>query len=392
MNHSDPDPIRTMNAHDSSVLKLSISPQNDELILTAGMDGFVKLWDFRSSSCQGSIESKESFNSVSFHPIDSNLFATSDRLGELHLRDVRMLNKNSSFVLKYTTRLFKGFQCSKNLDIPSAVWNKDGTLLGCIFNSYYPTLYTMNDTEPLCVLQSNHGEQSEYQSISTIKTGSFSPDSNYFCAGSDDFSAYVWEIPSISHMKNKREMEYQGEFDEITFGFKRTKPFVIDQEAFTLKNHRSIVNSTLFHPYLPLIFTAGVEKLVRVFSPFKFVTDPGIFICFLLTLLTLLDRIASTEGRQRSNPSNLGSLFRMRNLDEEENVEENMDTLAFFDILQAVDAQEDSLWISDDSDTMSRMSMDSTSSSDVDDEFDNDLEQDDLQDNDLEQDEEVYLE
>ncbi len=59
---------------------------------------------------------------------------------------------------------------------------------------------------------------------------------------------------------------------------KRTQichPQVIQKESFTLKPHRSIVNSTLFHPHFPLIFTAGVEKIVRQFSPFPYPSDPG---------------------------------------------------------------------------------------------------------------------
>lgn len=48
---------------------------------------------------------------------------------------------------------------------------------------------------------------------------------------------------------------------------------IVPIPLFTLKSHRSIVNSLIFHPHLPLIYTAGVEKLVRIFSPFPFI-DP----------------------------------------------------------------------------------------------------------------------
>jgi hypothetical protein len=70
---------------------------------------------------------------------------------------------------------------------------------------------------------------------------------------------------------------------KIDFGSKRRRvlPHMIPKEDFTLQGHRSIVNSVLFHPHQPLIVTAGVEKIVRQFSPFPYSHDPGMYFGYL---------------------------------------------------------------------------------------------------------------
>jgi len=95
----------------------------------------------------------------------------------------------------------------------------------------------------------------------------------------------------------------------------------VPNPLFTLKSHRSIVNSLLFHPHLPLIYTAGVEKLVRMFSPFPFI-DPKL--------------ISSTQERVRGNlvPYNV----------QQGELSEDASVLNFFDMLQA---SEDSFEIFD---------------------------------------------
>ena len=92
---------------------------------------------------------------------------------------------------------------------------------------------------------------------------------------------------------------------------------LVPEPLFTLKSHRSIVNSVLFHPHLPLIYTAGVEKLVRIFSPFPF-SNPHI--------------LSSTQERDR------GSRVQTH---EAENLSEDASILNFFDMLTEADESMD---------------------------------------------------
>ncbi|KAJ3059946.1 hypothetical protein HDU98_004037, partial [Podochytrium sp. JEL0797] len=136
-----------------------------------------------------------------------------------------------------------------------------------------------------------------YSSTCTIKTGAFggtatldylgksrkhNTSSFVFGVGSDDRRAYVWEVPPKEFLLSRREevdavvdfgRRRRFEEDRVAFvgdnGVKKV-PFEVSEEAFSVGVHRSIVNSILFHPKIPLVVTAGVEKICRVFSPFPF--------------------------------------------------------------------------------------------------------------------------
>ena len=36
---------------------------------------------------------------------------------------------------------------------------------------------------------------------------------------------------------------------------------------YIIQGHESIVNTALFHPHRPLLFTAGIERFIRLHSP-----------------------------------------------------------------------------------------------------------------------------
>ncbi|KAF5380665.1 hypothetical protein D9757_007047 [Collybiopsis confluens] len=86
-----------------------------------------------------------------------------------------------------------------------------------------------------------------------------------------------WKIPPAKSLIARREEVSTSEWsldanDTVGFteGVKSSKfvPAEISTPVAILKGHKSIVNTTVVHPNLPLIFTAGIEKSITLHSPF----------------------------------------------------------------------------------------------------------------------------
>lgn len=122
-------------------------------------------------------------------------------------------------------------------------------------------------------------EMMGYRNSCTIKRGSFGFEAQtghlYYVAGSDDFRAYGWKIPPMESLleqrqalskeawKNNGAVGYDnGWFQSLTDDL-LYQPVHLSTPTFTLEGSRSIVNSALCHPTLPMIATAGIERLVR---------------------------------------------------------------------------------------------------------------------------------
>ncbi|KAJ3405814.1 hypothetical protein HDV05_006342, partial [Chytridiales sp. JEL 0842] len=112
--------------HDGGILKLSVKPDNDDVVLTAAQDGLI-LWDVR---CSNPVEHQEetlnSLNSVMFNPADPNQFVTADDSGQLLLSDIRKLDDDYGGLMTYATSLIRGHTSAKRLDITSAVFSPCG--------------------------------------------------------------------------------------------------------------------------------------------------------------------------------------------------------------------------------------------------------------------------
>ncbi|KAJ3558005.1 hypothetical protein NM688_g1162 [Phlebia brevispora] len=169
----------------------------------------------------------------------------------------------------------------------SVTFDRTGSKLAVTFLSYYPTIYGLTDPIPLAICSGhNHpdgtpvleGERT-YVNSCTMKHGSFGgpglDSDEYYSAGSDDFCAYIWKIPSIDELTYLRETVtadvWKSEGSErIAFTAFPTKdrhiPVDLSTPLCRLRGHKSIVNTALFHPYLPLILTAGVERHILLHS------------------------------------------------------------------------------------------------------------------------------
>ncbi|XP_066514936.1 DDB1- and CUL4-associated factor 5-like, partial [Hoplias malabaricus] len=71
----------------------------------------------------------------------------------------------------------------------------------------------------------------------------------YILSGSDDFNLYMWKIP--------KDPEAGGPGRVVNGAF------------MVLKGHRSIVNQVRFNPHTYMICSSGVEKVIKVWSPYQ---------------------------------------------------------------------------------------------------------------------------
>ncbi|TNN65613.1 DDB1- and CUL4-associated factor 5 [Liparis tanakae] len=72
----------------------------------------------------------------------------------------------------------------------------------------------------------------------------------YILSGSDDFNLYMWRIP--------KDPEAGGGAGRVVNG-----AFMV------LKGHRSIVNQVRFNPHTYMICSSGVEKVIKMWSPYQ---------------------------------------------------------------------------------------------------------------------------
>ncbi|OCH92640.1 WD40 repeat-like protein [Obba rivulosa] len=284
--------------HTDTIRAISCHPEQNELFLSASEDGCIILHDTRIPTrhrrAVATLQHSASFNGVQYHPIMHNLFATADQRGALCLRDVRMAfgpltqRSNEGIVQTYVTTISKPSISShmSNPEISSITFNTTGTKLAATMLHFLPTIYSINDPFPVATCSGKNlpdgtaapqGEKT-YSNSTTIKHGSFGGPTGdeYYSAGSDDFRAYIWELPSLSTLLERREtIEFEkwstaGDPDMIGFTTGMTEPCVpveIDTPLCRLAGHKSIVNTTLMHPHLLHTVTAGIERHIVLHSP-----------------------------------------------------------------------------------------------------------------------------
>ncbi|KAH8104670.1 WD40-repeat-containing domain protein [Cristinia sonorae] len=301
------DALRTFNRHNSNIRALSCHPENENLLLSASEDGTIKMHDTRvgGHDAQGVLTMAADFTSVQYHPTTPNLFVTGTNTGGVCLRDVRNSfghgDARVPVATTYVTSLSKS--CLPTLYMPeigSVTFDKTGDKLAVTMLCHQPTIYSLRDPLPLATcsgLNAPNGtpvppSERTYSNCCTIKHGSFGgaglPNDSYYSAGSDDFRAYVWKIPELGELTQRREViayerwqnlqhalneDEDGKQRQPLTGFtprsfkERYVPVELSTPAFRLGGHKSIVNSALIHPTQPLIFTSGVERDILMHSP-----------------------------------------------------------------------------------------------------------------------------
>ncbi|CAK6974125.1 DDB1- and CUL4-associated factor 5 [Scomber scombrus] len=224
--------------HIDAVYSLSVSPVNDNVFASSSDDGRVLIWDTREPPhgepfCLASYPS--AFHSVMFNPVEPRLLATANSKEGVGLWDIR---KPRSSLLRY----------GGSMSLQSAMsvrFNSTGTQLLALRRRLPPVLYELHSRLP-----SFQFDNQGYFNSCTMKSCCFAGDKDqYILSGSDDFNLYMWKIPK----------------DPEAGGAGR----VVNGAFMVLKGHRSIVNQVRFNPHTYMICSSGVEKVIKVWSPYQ---------------------------------------------------------------------------------------------------------------------------
>ncbi|KAL1923160.1 uncharacterized protein VTP21DRAFT_9536 [Calcarisporiella thermophila] len=290
-------PNEVLMEHEASVQEVSISPDNDDILLSASM-------------CQDTLYNRyRGFGAemcgVQFNPTIPNHFVSCDAKGQILLRDLRMSFKknrarrptrddDSSILVRYATKLVHNNQYTIP-DVSSVSFSRDGKRLCASLHRFQPTLYNTNDPAPVCIFSSPMSRKHGYKNSCTVKHGNFGgPDDEYFLSGSDDFRIYAWNVPELlgparsldemptftsdAHSSSSADLFVRPPVDKVLYMGKDEStdktsvyhPVNVGDPAFVLSGHRSVVNQVRWHPHLPLLFSSGVEKIIKVHSIFPF--------------------------------------------------------------------------------------------------------------------------
>uniref|UniRef100_A0AAV2JD72 DDB1- and CUL4-associated factor 5 n=1 Tax=Knipowitschia caucasica TaxID=637954 RepID=A0AAV2JD72_KNICA len=223
--------------HIDAVYSLSVSPVNDNVFASSSDDGRVLIWDTREPPhgepfCLASYPS--AFHSVMFNPVEPRLLATANSKEGIGLWDIR---KPRSSLLRY----------GGSMSLQSAMsvrFNSTGTQLLALRRRLPPVLYELHSRLP-----SFQFDNQGYFNSCTMKSCCFAGDKDqYILSGSDDFNLYMWKIP--------KDPEAGGPGRVVNGAF------------MVLKGHRSIVNQVRFNPHTYMICSSGVEKVIKLWSPY----------------------------------------------------------------------------------------------------------------------------
>lgn len=227
--------------HSKPVYGLSIDPSNESVFATAGEDGKILIFDLRDSSdvmCVSRCRSP--YHAVMHHPYDKGFIVTANAKEGAALWDLRSP--------KLPTIRYGGENAAQSC--MSVRFNSLGTQVLALRRRLPPILYSTGSAEPIC--QFYH---QDYYNSCTMKSCCFAGENDQFVlSGSDDFNLYVWRVTDA----------------DVT----DTDQWV-DQNQMVLYGHRSIVNQVRYNPQKCLIASSGVEKIVKLWTPFELNTWRG---------------------------------------------------------------------------------------------------------------------
>lgn len=220
--------------HEDAVYGLSADPTNPSVFASACDDGRLLIYDTRDSTtdpfCVANYTS--SMHSVMYNPVEPRLLATANAKEGVGLWDVR---KPKSCILRYGG----GYVQQSCMSVR---FNQRGDQIIALRRRLPPVLYNIHSHMPVCEF-----DHTGYYNSCTMKSISFAGDNDqYVLSGSDDFNLYMWAIP-----------------DDLS------ERLYINSAHMVLRGHRSIVNQVRFNQANHLIISSGVEKIVKVWSPFR---------------------------------------------------------------------------------------------------------------------------
>lgn len=227
--------------HEEAVYGLSADPNNDNIFASACDDGRVLIYDTREpASTEPFVLASytSSMHAVMYNPAEPRLLATANAKEGVGLWDIR---KPRNCVLRYGGRYLQQSCMSVRI-------NTRGSHLVALRRRLPPVVYDLGSTHPLCDL-----DHDGYYNSCTMKSCSFAgPNDEYVLSGSDDFNLYMWKIP-----------------DDLT------QRVYVKEAHMILHGHRSIVNQVRHDRHSGLTISSGVEKVIKLWSPFRLTGGNG---------------------------------------------------------------------------------------------------------------------
>ncbi|ELA47640.1 hypothetical protein VCUG_00841 [Vavraia culicis subsp. floridensis] len=305
--------------------KIDVKKDDDNLFAVASTQS-LELFDLRMRAPYNELACRQQLSTVNYHPIEQKILVASMK-GKLDLLDERKLDRpylKYNTALRYYPSFFQqrasdavtlfeefGFSGSETirfeLPMSNATFNYNGELILASPLFFFPTLYRTSDADPQVIFYAR-----ELRHIWTMKNFNFGgPYDKMVLAGSDKKLGFFWHLPDTfytgleqrksTEQRNRSIFTQQGRFtsqpttnlnlerdvflaqpfneaisDTVDFfsnssyagiQFKDAKkPFDVIQTYGKLLNARGMINSVVMHRRMPLIFTAGVENIVHVYS------------------------------------------------------------------------------------------------------------------------------
>ena len=179
------------------------------------------------------------FSSAKFNPVDPIVIVTANLKNGVQLWDTRFPKR---CLRHYDSSLKAGRESAMSVE-----FDYTGRYIAAVRKTDPPVLYHIDrDT---CLVEFH---EKGYGNTVTRKSVCFAGQKDEFImTGSEDFNVYLWKVPKL---------------DKNHVGIAK------EQQSFlTLRGHRSIVNQACFNRHTAMICSSGVEKIIKMWSPFQMV-------------------------------------------------------------------------------------------------------------------------
>ncbi|KAH8330355.1 hypothetical protein KR067_001621 [Drosophila pandora] len=274
-------------SHDGPVYGLSVDRTSSNLFSVATEHGEILVYDIRAgkSDPQTVVKFRTPFNAVEFHPLNGNFLATANAKRGAMLWDLR----------HHQQALCQFNYIPESPSCMSVRFNCNGSLLLTLHRRLPPILYSPGSPEPVATFYHD-----EYFNSCTMKSCTFAgPQDELVVSGSDNFNMFVWRLDGV-------ELNERNQW--------------VDTPPVILAGHRSIVNQVRYNRQRCLLASSGVEKIIKLWSPFAQAGWEG--------SLAQGDTVSyCTRTLHRNSSDHVSQDFSARN------TEEDQVMLAFFDTL-----------------------------------------------------------
>ncbi|KAH8361089.1 hypothetical protein KR200_002918 [Drosophila serrata] len=274
-------------SHDGPVYGLSVDRTSGHLFSVATEHGEILVYDLRvgKSDPLAIAKFRTPFNAVEFHPLNGNFLATANAKRGAMLWDLR---HHQQALCQYN-------YIPETPSCMSVRFNCNGTLLLTLHRRLPPILFSPGSPEPVATFYHD-----EYFNSCTMKSCTFAgPQDELVVSGSDNFNMFIWRMDGV-------DLEEKNQW--------------VDTPPVILTGHRSIVNQVRYNRQRCLLASSGVEKIIKLWSPFAQQGWEG--------SLTQAEELPyCTRALHRNSSDHVSQDFSARNTDEDQVM------LAFFDTL-----------------------------------------------------------